>query len=100
MKIIKGDKVIIIAGKDKGKKGKVLKTFPKTDKVIVEGINMAKKHVKPSQTSQDGGIFDVEMPIHVSNVMYDDSKKGSKIMMQIKDGKKVRVLKTTQQVIK
>ncbi len=68
MKIKVNDNVLILAGKDKGKTGKVTKTLRKEDKVIVEGINMVKKHQKPNQMNQNGGIFDMEAPIHVSNV--------------------------------
>lgn len=72
MKIRVNDQVKILAGKDRGKTGKVLKTLKKKDKVIVEGINMIKKHQKPNQANQNGGIFDMEAPIHVSNVQKID----------------------------
>ncbi len=75
MKIKVNDQVKILAGKDKGKTGKVLKTLRKEDKVIVEGINMVKKHQKPNQLNQNGGIFDKEAPIHVSNVQKIDTEK-------------------------
>ena len=84
-----GDKVIVIAGKDKGKEGKII--AKKGEKVFVEGVNMVKKHVKPNE---NGGIFDKEAAIHVSNVMIIDpkTKKRARIAKQInKDGKKVRV---------
>jgi len=68
MKIKVGDEVLVIAGKDKGKSGKVVKTLRKEDKVVVEGINIVKKHVKPNNQNDKGGIFDIEAPIHVSNV--------------------------------
>ena len=74
MKIKVNDEVKILAGKDKGKTGKVLKTLKKKDKVIVEGINMIKKHQKPNQMNQNGGIFDMEAPIHVSNVKKLDAE--------------------------
>ena len=74
MKIRVNDQVKILAGKDKGKTGKVLKTLKKKDKVIVEGINMIKKHQKPNQMNQNGGIFDMEAPIHVSNVKKIDAE--------------------------
>lgn len=74
MKIRVNDQVKILAGKDKGKTGKVLKTLKKKDKVIVEGINMIKKHQKPNQANQNGGIFDMEAPIHVSNVKKIDAE--------------------------
>ena len=75
MKIKVGDEVLVIAGKDKGKNGKVIKTLKKEDKVVVEGINMVKKHVKPNQVNDKGGIFDIEAPIHVSNVKKQESEK-------------------------
>ncbi len=80
MKIKVNDEVLILAGKDKGKTGKVTKTLKKENKVIVEGINMVKKHQKPNQESEVGGIFDMEAPIHVSNVkkIESESKKKAK----------------------
>ena len=72
MKIKKGDKVIIIAGKDKGKKGVVSRAMPKLDKVVVDGINIAKKHKKPTTADSKGQIVEVAMPIHVSNVKKDN----------------------------
>ncbi|MBR1413781.1 MAG: 50S ribosomal protein L24 [Bacilli bacterium] len=79
MKVKVGDNVKVIAGKDKGKEGKVIKTLKLKDKVVVEGINIVKKHVKPNQMNQNGGIFDVEAPIHVSNVkVIVDEKKSKK----------------------
>jgi large subunit ribosomal protein L24 len=76
MNIKKGDTVKVISGKNLGKEGKVLKTFPKTDKVIVEGVNIVKKHAKPTQTNPDGGIVEFEAPFHVSNVMISEKKTG------------------------
>ena len=87
-----GDKVIVIAGKDKGKEGKII--AKKNDKVLVEGINIVKKHVKPNGQDQTGGIIDKEALIHISNVMMIDpkTKKRTRIAHEInKDGKKVRV---------
>ncbi len=79
MKVKVGDQVKIIAGKDKGKDGKVIKTLKNKDKVVVEGINIVKKHVKPNQMNDKGGIFDIEAPIHVSNVkVITDAKKQNK----------------------
>jgi ribosomal protein L24 len=93
--------VIVIAGKDKGKKGKVLEAYPKKDRVLVEGINIATKSEKPSKTNPQGGIVKKEMPIHVSNVMYYDAKsgKGTRIKYEIQDGKKVRVAKKSGEQI-
>ncbi len=68
MKVKVGDNVLILAGKDKGKEGKVIRTIKKDSKVVVEGINIVKKHSKPTNTNDKGGIFDIEAPIHVSNV--------------------------------
>lgn len=80
MKIKVNDNVLVIAGKDKGKSGKVIKTLRKEDRVIVEGINLVKKHTKPNNANEAGGIFDIEAPIHVSNVkkVEEVSKKETK----------------------
>ena len=78
MKIKVGDSVLVLAGKDKGKTGKVVKTMAKKDKVVVEGINIVKKHVKPNRANENGGIFDIEAPIHVSNVKKIVEEKTSK----------------------
>jgi len=75
MHVKKGDNVIVIAGKDKGKTGKIVKAFPKKDKVVVDGVNFRKVHQKPKQQGQQGGIIDVTMPIHVSNVKLVTSAK-------------------------
>ncbi len=92
-RVKKGDTVVVISGKDKGKKGIVLNVNPKADKVTVEGINIVTKHQKPSQQNQAGGIVTKEAPIHISNVMPFDpeSGKGVRVGYQIKDDKKVRV---------
>ncbi len=68
MKVKVGDNVRILAGKDKGKEGKVIRTLKAKDKVVIEGLNMVKRHSKPRNTNESGGIFDIEAPIHVSNV--------------------------------
>ena len=93
MKIRKGDNVIVIAGRDKGATGKVIQAFPKTDKVLVEGINIVTKHNKPSATNPQGRITTKEAPIHISNVMPFDPEtgKGVRVRYEVKDGKKVRV---------
>ena len=101
MKIKKGDKVIVITGKDKGKTGEVTKVMPKDNKVVVAGVNMAKRHQKPSQENA-GGIIEKEMPIHVSNVALVDPKSGeaTRVAMRIEDGaRKVRVAKRSGDVI-
>lgn len=101
LKIKKGDQVIVLTGKDKGKKGEVLRVMPTESRVLVAGINVATKHVKPSQTSA-GGIEKKEMTIHVSNVALADPKSGkpTRVGTQVgKDGKKVRVAKKSGEVI-
>ena len=92
MRIKQGDKVIVIAGKDKGKEGKVLKTFRADNKVIVEGINIVKKHIKPNG-GEAGRIAEIEAPINASNVMAIDSKtkKRTRIGYISEDCKKIRV---------
>ena len=78
MKVKVGDNVKILAGKDKGKEGRVIKTLKKENKVLVEGINMVKKHVKPNRMNEVGSIVDIEAPIHVSNVKVSETKKEAK----------------------
>lgn len=101
MKIRKDDKVKIIAGKDKGKEGKVLAVFTSTSKVLVEGVNKVKRHVKPGAVSKEGGIISIEKPITVSNVMVIDSKSGkpTKVGFKVIDGKKYRVSKSSGEVL-
>lgn len=94
MKVKVGDKVRILAGKDRGKEGKVIVTLRKKDKVVVEGINIIKKHMKPSQNSE-GGIVSVEAPIHVSNVKVIDGKSNTKTETKKAETKKAEVKKTT-----
>ncbi|QMS85189.1 50S ribosomal protein L24 [Candidatus Xianfuyuplasma coldseepsis] len=77
MKIKKGDTVKVISGANLGKEGTVLKVYPKTNKVIVEGVNKIKKHAKPTQSNPDGGIMEYEAPIHASNVMIVEKKLGT-----------------------
>lgn len=94
MHVRSGDKVVVISGKDKGKTGTVLTAMPRKDRVVVEGINIVKKHQKPSQMNPEGGILEVEAPIHVSNVMHVDPESGerTRIKRVIKeDGTKVRI---------
>ena len=107
MKIKKNDMIIVIAGNDKGKTGKVLKVFPVTNRVIVEGINIRKKHTKPSQKNPQGGILEKEASINASNVMMLDPKTneptrlGAQIILDEKSGKKkrARVSKATGEMI-
>lgn len=97
-----GDKVIVIAGASKGKTGKIIKILAKQSRVIVEGVNMVKKHQKPTQNNQTGGIIEREAPIHISNIMMVDSKTGkpTKIKIEIdKKGNKVRVSKKSNEKI-
>ena len=101
MHVKTGDKVKVITGKDKGKEGVILKTFPKKDRVIVEGINIVKKHRKASQTNPTGGILEEAAPNHVSNIMLIDAKTGepTRVGSKVVDGKKVRVSKKTGEII-
>ncbi len=99
MRLKKGDNVVVIAGKDKGKEGKILVVDRKNNKVIVEGINMITKHVKPNAMNQQGGIVTKEGYIHASNVMYLHNGKATRLGAVIKDGKKVRIAKKTGEII-
>ena len=99
MKIKKGDTVKVIAGKDKGKEGKVLAVNVKDNTVIVEGINMVTKHTKPSAANQQGGIINKEAPIDASNVMLIHNGKAVRVGFKVEDGKKVRVAKGSNEVI-
>lgn len=96
-KIKKGDTVRVIAGKDKGKEGKVLSV--KAGKVVVEGVNTITKHAKPSQANPQGGIIHQEAPIDASNVMYVANGKVTRVGFKTVDDKKVRFAKTTGEVI-
>jgi large subunit ribosomal protein L24 len=100
MQIKKDDTVVVIAGKDKGKTGTVLRTIPKKNKVVVESVNVQTKHAKATRTS-GAEIKHIEGPIDASNVMYydKDAKKATRIGHEIKDGKKVRVSKKSGKVI-
>ena len=102
MFVKKGDKVRVIAGKDKGTEAVVLKALPKVNKVVVEGVAIIKKHQKPSAENPQGAIVEKEAPIHVSNVAYLDpvNKKPTKIGYKVVDGKKVRYCKSSGAVIK
>ena len=92
------DQVLVISGKDRGKKGKVLRVEPKKNRVYVEGLNIIKRHQRPTQTAsgqQTGGVIEREGPIHVSNVMLIDPKDGkpTRVGIQIEDGKRLRIAK-------
>lgn len=100
-KIRKGDKVIVVAGKDKGKVGDVIRVMPKDSRLVVSGINVVRRHTKPTSTSE-GGIVSKEMSIHISNVAHVDPKSGkpTKISYRVlADGKKVRVAKLSGELI-
>jgi large subunit ribosomal protein L24 len=107
MKIRKNDMVMVVAGNDRGKTGKVLKVFPQKYRIIVEGINLRKRHTKPSQKSPQGGILEKEASIHASNVMILDPKSneptrvGSRIILDEKTGKKkiTRVAKASGEML-
>ena len=99
-KIKKGDRVIVLAGKDKGRQGAVLRVLPKEDRVVVEGLNMVQRHTRPTQTDPQGGIKNKEAAIHISNVAIVDSKgKPTRVGFRVEGDKKVRVAKTTGEVI-
>ncbi len=98
LKIKKNDTVIVLSGDDKGKTGIVKKAMPKENKVIVEGVNMVKRHTKPSQTNP-GGIVSKEAAIHVSNVAIVKDGKATKVGYKVVDGKKVRVARKSGEVI-
>lgn len=95
MKVKVGDKVKILAGKDKGKEGTVTVTLKKKDKVVVSGINIVKKHMKPSAMNETGGIIDVEAPIHVSNVKVIESTKSAKTASAKVEKAATKTAKTT-----
>ncbi|WP_235949619.1 50S ribosomal protein L24 [Paenibacillus glycinis] len=98
----KDDTVMVITGKDKGKKGRVIAAYPRQNRVLIEGVNMVKKHTRPSQANPQGGIIEQEAAIHVSNVMHIDPKSGkvTRIGYKVLDnGKKVRVAKKSGEVI-
>ncbi|MCL6513536.1 MAG: 50S ribosomal protein L24 [Alicyclobacillus sp.] len=102
MRIKTGDQVVVIAGKDKSKKGRVLKVLPKENRVVVEGVNIVKRHTKPSPAHPEGGILEREAPIHASNVMLVDPKTGEPTRVGYKfleDGTKVRYAKKSGEVI-
>ena len=92
-KIKKGDKVVVLSGKDKGKHGEVTKAFPKDGKVIVSGVNIATRHRKASQENPQGGLDKFEAPMHVSKVAIEDPKSGkpTRVRFDVVDGKKVRI---------
>ena len=102
LKIKKDDEVIVVTGRDRGKQGKVLRALPAENRVVVQGVNVAKRHTKPSQADPQGGIKEKELPIHVSNVALVDPKTSRPTRVGFKvltDGRKVRVAKRSGEVI-
>lgn len=98
----KDDNVIVITGKDKGKKGRIIAAYPRENRVLVEGVNMVKRHTRPNPQNQQGGIIEREAPIHVSNVMHIDPKSGKPTRIGTKvldNGNKVRVAKRSGEII-
>ncbi len=100
MKVKKGDTVVVIAGRDKGKSGSVLRVLPSENRVVVQGINVVKRHQRPS-AGQAGGIVEKELPIHASNVAHLDPKdnKPTRVGFKIVDGRKVRFAKRSGEII-
>ena len=99
-KIKKGDRVVVLTGKDKGRQGTVSKVMPKEERVLVGGVNMVQRHTRPSQGDPQGGIKSKEAPLHVSNVAVVDSKgKATRVGFRMDGDKKVRFAKTTGEVI-
>ncbi|MBB6679228.1 50S ribosomal protein L24 [Cohnella lubricantis] len=102
MHVKKDDNVIVITGKDKGKKGRVIAAYPRENRVLVEGVNMVKKHTRPNANNPQGGIIEQEAPIHASNVMHVDPKSGKPTRIGYKvldNGTKVRIAKRSGQEI-
>src|SRR5699024_7370032 len=101
MHVKKGDKVKVLSGKDRGKQGTILEANPKKERVLVEGINMIKKHAKPSQDNPQDGILNQEAPIHVSNVMYvvPNFDELTRVGYEVRDGKKVRFAKKSGEAL-
>ena len=99
-KIKKGDRVVLLAGRDKGMEGEVTRIFPKEERVLVSGLNLVKRHTRPSQGDPQGGIKTKEAPVHISNVAFVDSNgKPTRVGFRVDDGKKVRFAKTTGDAI-
>ncbi len=101
LKIKTGDDVIVIAGRDKNKTGKVLRVFPETNKAIVEGVNLVQKHEKPSATNPQGGIVQKETPIQISNIAVVDpkTKEATRVGYRVENGNKIRFAKKSNQAL-
>lgn len=102
LRIKKGDRVYILTGKDRGKEGKIIKVFPKKEKIIVEGINRVKRHTRPSQRNPQGGIIEKEAPIHISNAMLVCPNCTNPTRFSVgftKEGKKIRICKRCKEAI-
>ncbi len=98
-KIKKGDRVIVLAGKDKGRQGNVLRVFPTENRVLVEGVNIVQRHTRPSAGDPQGGIKNKEAPIHVSNVAFVQNGEATRVGFRIEGDKKVRYAKKSGEVI-
>jgi large subunit ribosomal protein L24 len=99
-KIKKGDRVLVLAGKDKGRQGNVLRVMPTENRLLVEGVNVVQRHTRPTQTSPQGGIINKEAPIHVSNVAFvTKSGEPSRIGFRMEGDKKVRFAKKSGEVV-
>jgi large subunit ribosomal protein L24 len=99
-KIRKGDRVVVLTGKDKGRQGTVQKVFPQESRVLVEGLNMVQRHTRPTQFDPQGGIKNKEAPLHLSNVaVVDSAGKPTRVGFRVDGDKKVRFAKTTGEVI-
>jgi large subunit ribosomal protein L24 len=100
MKLKKGDTVVVVSGDHKGKQGKIVEVNTVANRAVVEGVNMVKKHTRPSTKNPQGGITEEAAPIHISNLMYFDGGKASRLGTVIEDGKKLRLVKKTNKTIK
>jgi len=99
-KIKKGDRVVVLAGRDKGRQGEVMRVFPKEERLLVQGLNLVKRHTRPSQTDPQGGIKTKEAPIHISNVAYvDRNGEPTRVGFRTEGDKKVRYAKKSGEVI-
>ena len=100
-KIKKGDRVVVLSGRDKGRQGEVLRVFPKENRVVVSGLNLVKRHTRPSQADPQGGIKTKEAPLHISNVAFVDPKSGgpTRVGFRMEGDKKVRFAKKSGEVI-